>query len=400
MKYKISIEIAQCLFYISTYEGNEMVNYQERIGEKNIAKNGLEMTIKEYRKYDDIDVEFEDGYIHPHVSYKSFLNGYVSHPKHRINNNKPHSGPNEEKRRKNKQRRLGSTKRMKNGMLCTIIAYRNSKDIDVEFEDGVKIYNRNCGNFDKGGIGHPDKDCNPLIESCREKHELHSSTRVGEKAMMNCGQECIIIKYDDADSIRVRFINSGSERDSTYGAFMRRSIQDLTQQGTNTYKAQEKGKSRIGEKRRARNGMMMEIVGYRNSRDVDVRFEDNEIAYHIKYTSFQSGYVAHPKQRGRGFKDRTGETLIAKNGLKMTVETYRHHNDIDIRFENGILLEHRLYSNFIKKAVAMPKVINGIMLKELAYVHDDVWYYICKHPLWADFKILSVAEVYEYEQSW
>lgn len=374
-----------------------MADYQERVGKKNIAKNGLEMTIKEYRRYDDIDVEFEDGYVHKHTTYKCFETGYVSHPKHKVRNYKPRYGPDETKRKKNKNKRLGDTKRMKNGMMCTIVDYRHSKDIDVEFEDGVKVYHKNCGNFDKGNIGHPEKDLNPLIEASKEQSEIYSSTRVGEKALMKCGKECIIIRYDSADCIRVRFIESGFERDSTYGAFMRRSIQDLTQQGTNTYLAQEKGKTRIGEKRQAKNGMMMTIVGYQNSRDVDVMFDDGEIAYGVKYTSFQSGYVAHPKHKGRGFKDRTGETLVAKNGLTMTVETYRHHNDVDIRFENGVLLQHRLYSNFLKKTVAMPKIINGITLKELAYVHDDIWYYICKHPLWSDCKILSVTEIYEYE---
>ena len=31
---------------------------------------------------------------------------------------------------------------MNNGLLATIIAYRNTQDIDVQFEDGTIIYNK------------------------------------------------------------------------------------------------------------------------------------------------------------------------------------------------------------------------------------------------------------------
>ena len=37
----------------------------------------------------------------------------------------------------------------------TIIAYRSCEDIDIQFEDGVIIYNRKYGNFKKGLIKHP-----------------------------------------------------------------------------------------------------------------------------------------------------------------------------------------------------------------------------------------------------
>ena len=35
--------------------------------------------------------------------------------------------------------RVGETNRALNGMMMTIIAYRNSKDIDIQFEDGTII---------------------------------------------------------------------------------------------------------------------------------------------------------------------------------------------------------------------------------------------------------------------
>ena len=52
-----------------------------RIGETNIARNGMMMTIIAYRKNTDVDVQFEDGEITTHISYQRFLCGQVGHPK-------------------------------------------------------------------------------------------------------------------------------------------------------------------------------------------------------------------------------------------------------------------------------------------------------------------------------
>ena len=51
-----------------------------------------------------------------------------------------------------KEYRIGQTKVMNNGMECTIIAYRNAKDIDVCFEDGAKVFNKSYKSFEAGTI--------------------------------------------------------------------------------------------------------------------------------------------------------------------------------------------------------------------------------------------------------
>ena len=45
-------------------------------------------------------------------------------------------------------------------------------------------------------------------------------------------------------------------------------------------------------------------------------------------------------------KDRVGETSIAKNGLKMTIVAYRGCNDIDIKFEDDVIVSNKQYSCF------------------------------------------------------
>jgi hypothetical protein len=52
----------------------------DRIGEEAINNQGLKMRIIAYRLNRDIDVEFEDGHVHKHVSYKNFIRGAVNNP--------------------------------------------------------------------------------------------------------------------------------------------------------------------------------------------------------------------------------------------------------------------------------------------------------------------------------
>lgn len=48
------------------------------------------------------------------------------------------------------------TRVMKNGMETTIIAYRNNKDIDVQFKDGTIVTHRVYNNFKNGYIRNPN----------------------------------------------------------------------------------------------------------------------------------------------------------------------------------------------------------------------------------------------------
>ena len=50
------------------------------MGETNIMSNGMEATIIGYRKYNDIDVEFEDKAVVMHTTISKFNNGQIVHP--------------------------------------------------------------------------------------------------------------------------------------------------------------------------------------------------------------------------------------------------------------------------------------------------------------------------------
>ena len=54
---------------------------------------------------------------------------------------------------------------------------------------------------------------------------------------------------------------------------------------------------------------MMEIVGYRNKSDIDVRFEDGVIAEHCTMRSFTKGCLSYPQA------SKIGEKVLAGGGL-------------------------------------------------------------------------------------
>lgn len=62
----------------------------DRIGEGKINNQGIKMVIIAYKNINDIDVEFEDGYIAEHKEYKQFLKGGIRNPNYVNPNGRPH----------------------------------------------------------------------------------------------------------------------------------------------------------------------------------------------------------------------------------------------------------------------------------------------------------------------
>ena len=111
----------------------------DRTGEKKIMNCGLEAEIICYRSADDIDVKFEDGYMAYNKSYSHFKNGKI-------------------KSRLNESNRLGEERVMNCGLKAKIIRYKNSQDIDVEFEDGTVRLHCTYSAFRNGSISNKRRE--------------------------------------------------------------------------------------------------------------------------------------------------------------------------------------------------------------------------------------------------
>ncbi|MEE0930558.1 MAG: hypothetical protein UIM53_06115 [Acutalibacteraceae bacterium] len=110
-----------------------------RVGEVKKQKNGHVCKIIKYNAFKDITVQFEDGTIREHISYGNFQNGTIGYL----------AKENPKEQAKN---RINTSKIMNNGLECTIIAYRNSRDIDVKYSNGMIQYHKTYCDFVDGSL--------------------------------------------------------------------------------------------------------------------------------------------------------------------------------------------------------------------------------------------------------
>ena len=99
-------------------------------------------TIIEYNKATDIVVQFDDGSERT-TRWSEFKNGSVAHP------SRAHV--------MDKISRVGEKHKISNGMMATIIQYRSSNDIDVQFDDGVILRGTKYHDLKCGRVAHPTK---------------------------------------------------------------------------------------------------------------------------------------------------------------------------------------------------------------------------------------------------
>ena len=111
---------------------------------------------------------------------------------------------------------------------------------------------------------------------------------------------------------------------------------------------------RLGETRMMNCGMEATIIRYGGYNDIDVRFEDGAMAEHKAYESFKKGSIAHPSATAEA---RLGETRMMNCGMKAAIIRYGGYNDIDVRFEDGKVVEHKAYGKFKKGKIALAKPV-------------------------------------------
>ena len=332
------------------------------LGETKMMNCGMKATIIRYGGYNDIDVRFEDGAIAKCRGYKEFKKGSIANPNIKAS-------------------RLGETRMMSCGMKATIIRYENSRDIDVRFEDGAIAKHKLYGEFKKGGIAHPSTT---------------AKARLGEARVMKCSMEAIIIRYGSATDIDVRFKDGTVVKSRRYSAFQKGEIANPN--------IKTSAENCLGETRMMNCGMEATIIRYGGCNDIDVRFEDGKVVVHKAYDKFKKGSIAHPNTKVSA-KDRLGETRMMNCGMKATIIRYGKCMDIDVRFEDGKVVEHRRYGIFKKGEIAHQSISQGRGSKDFhgfickrGFIDEDRTLYecICKHCGLED--VLTPQEMMEHEK--
>ena len=125
---------------------------------------------------------------------------------------------------------------------------------------------------------------------------------------------------------------------------------------------------RVGETRKANNGLLMIIIAYRSDKDIDVRFEDGYVKEHTRYSQFIAGTIKHPDIKYGEYSDfltthsyigdqvnsRVGKTGIANNGQTIIIIAYRSSLDIDVQFQDGTVVQHTRYDCFKEGRIRNP----------------------------------------------
>lgn len=196
-----------------------MGNFIDRTGEVNKANNGLMMKIIACRSADDIDIEFEDGFVVYHKNYANFKKGSIRHPNVK-NPNLIEAGLRttnlKRKTRKKEYARnkyIGMTKQMNNGMVAKIIEYVDWYNISVQFEDGTIVNKRTMYSFLSGQIGNPNHTV----------PHVHSKD-VGVIKVSKCGFKVKLIEYIDSQTKCKVLFEDGVLKEMWYYAFVQGKI--------------------------------------------------------------------------------------------------------------------------------------------------------------------------------
>ena len=78
---------------------------------------------------------------------------------------------------------------------------------------------------------------------------------------------------------------------------------------------------RLGETWMMNCGMKATIIQYKNAMDIDVRFEDGAVAEHKVYGAFKKGKIANQNIKASA-ENRLGETRMMNCGMKATIIRY------------------------------------------------------------------------------
>ena len=286
-----------------------------RIGETNVAKNGVQMTIIAYRDNKDIDVQFATGEIAEHKAYNHFRSGKIGIPgRHYMPSaNTPASIKDI----------IGATGVANNGLSMTIIAYRNCNDIDIQFSDGVIVTGKSYSSFRRGSVAHP------------------------------------MIKADPMRNIRLT--------------------------------------NRVGEIRTTPSGIKMTIIRYQNAADIDVLFDTGELLTHVDYNSFNNGTLGSHNSKYLTAA-RVGEQSINHKGIPMELIKYNNSGDVDVQFSTGVVIRHKTYSSFLigKIAHPFPHQIGLVIMDKPAYRFGDQGNFYCHCTKCGLHDIMTIPEMRDH----
>lgn len=119
------------------------ISLETIIGKEQMQECGQMCKIIAAESFNNIKVQFEDGRISEHVSYKAFRNGGIAHPT-KVPNRKPVS-------------HVGEQYTLHNGTKVVIVASEPGRTVSVQFPDGAIRSGVLYDTLSSGVVAHPSK---------------------------------------------------------------------------------------------------------------------------------------------------------------------------------------------------------------------------------------------------
>ena len=108
--------------------------------------------------------------------------------------------------------------------------------------------------------------------------------------------------------------------------------------------------------------MEAKIIAYRGTNDIDVQFADGTIVKHKTYHNFMEGKIANinicKKRTHEASLKRTGEKRIMNCGMEAEIICYRSSTDIDVRFADQTIIKNKSYGSFVRGCISNPNLKN------------------------------------------
>lgn len=241
----------------------------KKIGEQNYNNQGELMTITAYNSYDDITVEFSNGFVVHKSCYERFKDGRILC----------------------KYNHYGETNVNKYGETMTIISNHFGQRVDVQFPNGAIVYAAYYNSFQSGKLLNPSP--NP-------KEDVYLQRLTGQSILCKNGLMATIVNAYREGSyvfIDVEFEDGVIVTRKKYGHFLQGYIKHPT---IVTKTPRVDLQQFIGITKLCVNGWTAKVINaYRDGPQstifFDLQFEDDTIVYHKSKSHFNSGLIRHPK---------------------------------------------------------------------------------------------------------
>lgn len=332
------------------------------LGLKLRMNNGMYAKCIAFRRAGDIDVQFEDGTIVKHKSSSSFKNGKIANP-------------SLGKQYASRRSIVGMTLRMNNGMNATCIAYRGALDIDIQFEDGTIVTNKQKIHFLKGAILNPNWTTQSLpqrvIFECILKYFKDAKYNYRPSFMISSltGAKMEIDIWIPECGVGIEYDGYPWHKEETKSSKEKARLFEEQDAVKTIYTFLEKGC--IEHKGKKHRNIQLDCTSSSSSDNSQtfIPYLKDYIVAILQDLGIKNPKVVLDKEtidaiRKKSSNSLIGQTIKMNNGMNATCIAYKRSDNIDVQFEDGTIIEHVNKQSFLRGQVTNPVLGRGKSLEK------------------------------------